>query len=147
VFGPELVARSDREKLRVEPDVLVILGQKKAPTGRETEIRKYGRQQAGNMRYVMRLKEVWICRERLASPDVPAASVALGRMAEAVQGPFARPCVPSDPYLGVWRGFHELGGIPPTNPSLGQVIAVRHFRVGLNAFKLSGEHSGAERVR
>jgi hypothetical protein len=41
VFDPALVARSDREKIRVIPDLLVIRGQKKAPTWRETEIRKY----------------------------------------------------------------------------------------------------------
>src|SRR6266508_3138855 len=99
------------------------------------------------MRDMMRLKEIGVWRKRLASPDVPAASIALGRMAETVQRPFARPCIMSDSYLGVGRGFHEVGGIPPTHPTLKQVIAARHFRVGPNASKLSGEHSGAERGR
>ena len=40
VFAPALVARSDREKLGVIPNVVVILGQKKAPTGRKTKVRK-----------------------------------------------------------------------------------------------------------
>jgi hypothetical protein len=79
---------------------------------------------------MMRLKEIRVWRERLASPDVPSASVALGRMAETVQRPFARPCVPSDPYLGVGRGFDEVGSVSPTHSTLEQVVAVCHFRVG-----------------
>ena len=59
-FGPALTSRSDLKKLGVIPDVLVILSQNEAPTGRETEIRKHGRQQVGNMRDVMRLKEIRI---------------------------------------------------------------------------------------
>jgi hypothetical protein len=44
MFGPAVVAASAGEQLRVIPDVFVILGQKKAPTGRETEVRKHRRQ-------------------------------------------------------------------------------------------------------
>jgi hypothetical protein len=94
---------------------------------------------------MVRLKEIRLRRKRLASPDVPAASVTLGRVAETVQRPFARPCVSSNPYLGVGQGFHKVGGIPPTYPSLEQVIAIRHCRVGPNGWRVSGER-GAARI-
>ncbi len=40
VLGLALDPTLDLEKLGVIPDVLVILGQNEAPTGRETEVRK-----------------------------------------------------------------------------------------------------------
>lgn len=126
MFGPALVAGSDWKEFRVIPDILVILGQKKAPTGRETEVGKYGRQQGQDMRHVMRLKEIRVRGKRLAGPHVPAASVAFRTMAKAVQRPLARPCVSSDPYLRVGRRFNEVGGVLPTYPTLEQVVAVSH---------------------
>ena len=57
-LGPALTSLSDLEKLGVIPDVLVILGQKEPPAGRKAQIRKHGRQQFGNMRDMMRLKEI-----------------------------------------------------------------------------------------
>ena len=59
-LGPTPTLRSDLEKLRVIPDILMILGQKEAPTRRETEVRKHLGQQFGNVRNVMRLKEIGI---------------------------------------------------------------------------------------
>ncbi len=58
MFGPALISGLAREELRVIPDILVILRQKKPPTGRKTEIRKDGRQQRWNMRDMMRLEEI-----------------------------------------------------------------------------------------
>jgi hypothetical protein len=45
MFGLAVVACLAGQELRVVPDILVILREKKAPTGRKTEIRNDGRQQ------------------------------------------------------------------------------------------------------
>jgi hypothetical protein len=78
----------------------------------------------------MWLKEIRVCGKCVACPDVPAASVAFRPMAKAVERPLARPRVTGDPYLRVGRRFHEIGSVLPTDPTLEQVVAFSHFRVG-----------------
>ncbi len=60
MLGPALLAGSDLKELGVVPNVLVILGRKKAPSRWKTQVRKDGRQQFGNMRDVVRLEEIGI---------------------------------------------------------------------------------------